>query len=191
MTIFSVCGNEIFIDQSYFSSLTIDDLNADQHLDVLIVYYSTSYTGLWLGDVRGNLTNEKIYALPENSYHYKSFIGDFNGDKRRSVLVLCYQKSRLMILLGFANEPCESEIVYSIHSNLTSVFLTNFNQDGRCDLFVELNNSAEAMKICMNDDGGAQVSSKLSTTGSASQSVSPSQQLMLMAIFALICLLCI
>lgn len=79
------------------------------------------------------------------------------------------------VILDDFSRPCiwiiGIGIVYPIDPNFYSKVLTEFHQNGRLDLFVELKNSPETMRTYMFDHDEAQVSSKLYTTSIASYSI--------------------
>lgn len=70
-------------------------------------------------------------------------VADFNGDDRLDVVISSFYTSIIGVFLGFGNGSFASQITFPAGSSPPGIVLGDFNGDGRPDLAMLLNGSAD------------------------------------------------
>lgn len=142
--IFLGYGDGTFRDQVTFStgagsspeSITVDDLNNDGRLDVVVANYGRDNMGVLLGNGDGTFQNQITYSTGIGSFSYRPVLSDFNNDGRLDIAVTNYQDGSISVLLGYINGTFFNMIKHVIADNSQphSIVAADFNNDGRIDI---------------------------------------------------------
>src|SRR6266542_2354884 len=133
----------------------VRDLNGDGKLDLAVVNRASADISVLLG--RGNGTFLDATNYPADADPVAIAIGDFNGDNKLDLAVansaLFSDPPSLSILLGNGNGTFKNATNYSAGTSPRSVIAGDFNGDGRFDLAVANDRSANVSVLSGRSDG--------------------------------------
>ncbi|UJR34157.1 hypothetical protein I4U23_021564 [Adineta vaga] len=118
--------------------LTIDDVNNDQQLDIIVANYGTNNIGIFLGFGNKTFSKQITYSTGSRTSPRSLAIGDLNNDRQKDIIVLLYRSNNLMIFLGYGNGSFGNSKTYSTgtSSNPISISLADMNNDHQLDVIV-------------------------------------------------------
>ena len=119
-------------------SLTVSDLNNDNHLDIAIANYGTDNIGILLGYGNGSFTSAETYTTLPQSNPSSLAVGDFNNDNHLDIVVANSGTGNVGIFLGYGNGTFFAQRTYSIGNNTHPQFVSvgDFNKDNELDIVV-------------------------------------------------------
>lgn len=155
--------NGSFYDQITFStgydsfpcSLAVDDLNNDNHLDVVVANYGTSNVGIFFGYGNGTFRSQQIHTTLPNSNPSSITIADFNDDNQLDIAVANNGTGNIIIFLNYGNESFIAQTPYSTGSNSHPQFITvgKFDEDDILDIVV-VDSENDRIHILLGYDNG-------------------------------------
>ncbi|WP_190761265.1 FG-GAP-like repeat-containing protein [Microcoleus sp. FACHB-68] len=148
--------------------VSVDDLNGDGILDLVIPNRATNNVSLLLGDGTGKFGTATNFNT--GLYAFASDIGDFNSDNIPDIAVANWGSSNVSILLGTGGGNFNPATNYSVGSSPWSVTTGDFNQDSYLD-FATANTSANTVSIVLGNGTGSFGSATNFAVGSTPQSV--------------------
>ena len=175
--IFFGYGNGTFAKQATFTSnsglepcfLTVDDLNNDTFLDILVGYCSSSQLGISLADRGETWTSEKLYSLGDGFSPSSIVVGDFNNDTRIDLIVTSLYNYFIDALMGHGDGTFSNPVLIynSSEDDYPSAAAKNdFNHDDRDDL-IFVNYKSSTIRILLGHDFGILTNQIVHSTGSA------------------------
>jgi hypothetical protein len=116
------------------SSVAIDDLNGDGHLDLAVANAGSNTVSVLLNDGNGNLSAATPYPTGANPGSVA--IGDLNGDGRADLAIANHDSNTVSVLLGNVGGGFQQQTQYPTGLGPSSVAIGDLNGDGRLDLAV-------------------------------------------------------
>ncbi|CAF3234253.1 unnamed protein product, partial [Rotaria sp. Silwood2] len=95
------------------TSVTVSDLNHDNHMDIVVANYDTDSVGILLGFGNGTFARQTTFPTGSGSSPISVAIADFNNDSQPDIAVANYHGHNIGILLGYDNGTFASQITYS------------------------------------------------------------------------------
>ncbi|CAF1296076.1 unnamed protein product [Adineta ricciae] len=138
--------NGIFINKytystapnSHPSSVTLGDVNQDNHLDILVCHYGLGSIGIFVN--RGDSTFASQILYPIDSQYRLQFItvGYIDTDQYLDVVIADSENDRIHILPGYDNASFGALTTYDFvtGSNPSFIAVVDFDKDNRSDLVV-------------------------------------------------------
>ncbi|HSR67022.1 MAG TPA: VCBS repeat-containing protein [Acidobacteriota bacterium] len=124
-------------------AIALGDLNGDGHLDLVTASEPSSPPGIFLGDGQGRF-NEHPNALSSLPQGAKNIVtADFNGDGFDDAAIANWSSSRILLLLGGAQEIVENRLQAA--PNPWGLSAADLNQDGRPDLLITSNTESRLL----------------------------------------------
>jgi hypothetical protein len=161
--VFLGLGNGTFTSQTTYSTgsgsyprgIAVADFNKDSHLDIVVITFTDSNIGIFLGFGNGTFSSQTTYSIDHNLGPNSVAVGDFNNDRRLDIAVTSYVNGSVGIFLGYGNGTFSSVITYLTGSNSepSSCAVADFNNDSRSDLVVA-NCATWNIGIFYGNDGG-------------------------------------
>ena len=137
-------GNGSFTNQIIFNmginshpySVTINDLNNDTHMDIVVACSGTNNIGLLLGFGNGTFSLSMKYSTGNNSSPRSVAIGDFDNDNKLDIAVDNYGTSSVGVFFGYGNGVFSDQMTFftSSGSNPYAMITGDFNNDTRLDI---------------------------------------------------------
>ncbi|CAF4099052.1 unnamed protein product, partial [Adineta steineri] len=144
--IFLGCGNGSFEEQIIYSTgetshpvaLCMNDLNNDEHLDIVVANSNTQSLGIFYGYSNGTFSSMILYDTGNYSWPNDVIIDDFNNDNNYDIAYVDYGTNNLGIFLGYGNKTFANVMIYSTRdgSRPLSLISGDFNKDNRIDIVV-------------------------------------------------------
>ncbi|MBW4682263.1 MAG: DUF4347 domain-containing protein [Microcoleus vaginatus WJT46-NPBG5] len=148
--------------------VSVDDLNGDGILDLVIPNRATDNVSILLGDGTGKFGTAT--NLNTGLYAFASDIGDFNRDNIPDIAVANWGDSNVSMLLGTGGGNFNPATNYSVGLSPWSVTTGDFNQDSYLD-FATANTDANTVSIVLGDGTGSFGAATDFAVGSRPQSV--------------------
>ncbi len=119
-------------------SITIDDFNEDNHLDIVVANSRTNTIGILFGFGNGTFQNQVIYPTGPGTSPYSVATGDFNQDTHVDLVVTYFDANQFCILLGFGNGTFQVQTPYPTGKFSKPYFVTvaDFNKDNCLDVAI-------------------------------------------------------
>ncbi|CAF1413812.1 unnamed protein product [Adineta steineri] len=120
------------------SSISINDLNQDEYLDIIIVNSGTNNIYIFIGYENGKFLLENIYSLSSQLNSQSIGIGDFNQDNQLDIVISNYDSNNIFILIGFGNGSFSSPSIFStgIISHPFQITINDFNKNNQSDIAI-------------------------------------------------------
>ncbi|CAF4278766.1 unnamed protein product, partial [Adineta steineri] len=144
--IFMGCGNGSFEEQIIYSTgetshpvaLCMNDLNNDEHLDIVVANSNTQSLGIFYGYSNGTFSSMILYDTGNYSWPNDVIIDDLNNDNNYDIAYVDYGTNNLGIFLGYGNKTFANVMIYSTRdgSRPLSLVSGDFNKDNRIDIVV-------------------------------------------------------
>ncbi|CAF4057546.1 unnamed protein product, partial [Rotaria sordida] len=143
-TLFTLCSTG---DKSHVSSVTVADLNNDNHLDFVVSNSATNNIGVFFGFGNGSFDKQLSYSTGLNSGPIWISVADFNNDGSFDLAVANPLTNNVGIFLGNRQGYFANQTIYltGLNSKPNSIAVGDFNKDNRLDIAVtnyESNNVA-------------------------------------------------
>jgi VCBS repeat-containing protein len=116
------------------SSVAIDDLNGDGHLDLAVANAGSNTISVFLGDGDGTFSAATPYPTGTNPLSVA--IGDLNGDGRLDLAIANHDSNTVSVLLGNVGGGFQEQTQFPTGLGPDSVAIGDLNGDGRLDLAV-------------------------------------------------------
>ncbi|CAF0742600.1 unnamed protein product [Adineta steineri] len=139
-------GNGTFATQVTFktginshpSSIAINDLNTDNHMDIVVVCSGTNNIAILLGLGNGTFTITKKYSTGNNSSPRSIVIGDFDNDNILDIAAVNYGTVSIGVFFGYGTGIVAEQMTFFTASdfNPQSIATGYFNNDTRLDIVV-------------------------------------------------------
>jgi hypothetical protein len=125
-------------ESSYVLSVTVDDFNKDNHLDIAFPDYGTSSICIVLGYENRTFGNLTKYSSGDNSRPSFLSTGDFNNDGHLDIAVANYGTNNIVIFLGFGDGTFTLFTASSTGdaSSPWMLAIADINKDNRLDMIV-------------------------------------------------------
>jgi hypothetical protein len=119
-------------------SIAIDDFNADNRSDIVIVNYDFNHVDIILNYRNYSFYSQTTYTTDSNSKPVSVVIADLNNDKQLDIIVGNYGNNAVDIFLGYGDGTFSSQEFYSTpdHFGPCSVAVGDFNNDSLPDIVV-------------------------------------------------------
>ena len=120
-------------------SVTINDLNADGNLDIVVANQGSGSIGVLLGYGNGTFSDPTMYSTGTGSSPSSVTVGDFNNDGRLDIAVANRDANNIGILLGYGNGTFGNQVIFptgsvALPSATVWVAVGDFNDDNRLDI---------------------------------------------------------
>ena len=117
-------------------SVSIDDFNNDDYMDIAIANSGTHNIGIFLGYGNISFSTQTTYSTGQHSSPYSLAIADFNRDTHLDIVVANYDSSNVGILLGYGNGSFQSQTMYHTGFYPYSVAVGDFDDDDTFDIII-------------------------------------------------------
>ena len=144
--IFFGYGNGTFANQITYattlysnpSSISLNDLNNDNQLDIVVANSGTGNIGVFLGYANGTFSPQVTYPIVKNSHPRYITIGDLNNDYELDIIVVDSANDQIHVLSGHGNGIFANITTYDgiPKSNPFWAAVADFNNDNRLDMAV-------------------------------------------------------
>ena len=153
-------------DESLQTSLGLGDFNNDGWLDIAITTFGTINIGIFLGYGNGEFQPLITYDTGYYSMPIALVIGDANNDGRLDIFVLDQFAETVCVFLGYGNGNLSPPTIHEIgdYSQVVSIIVTDFNNDGRLD-FAVAKLAAENVGVLFGWGNGTFHSERILSTG--------------------------
>jgi hypothetical protein len=117
-------------------ALTVDDINADDRLDVIVANQGTNNIGIFLGYGDGRFASVITFSTGIGSQPYSVAVADFNNDGQMDIVVVNVGSKNIGILYGYGNGTFSAIVIYQTEDNYSPVAVTvgDLNNDGLVDI---------------------------------------------------------
>ena len=132
-------------------SITTDDLNNDNQLDIVVANHGTGTIGIFFGHGNGSFLSQTIYSIGSNSKPQFVAVGDLNNDNKLDVIVVDSQNDQVHVFPGSGNESFPVIATYDTLSGSGPfcIAVADFNNNSQSDIAV-VNKDANNILILMN-----------------------------------------
>jgi hypothetical protein len=144
--VFRGYGNGSFTTQIIYSTnprskpcwISVNDLNKDGHLDIVVANSGTNTVGIFFGYGNENFALQKIYSLPPGSNLQSIIIADFNQDNLFDVAVSNSDNNSINVFIGYGNGSFATPTIHStgIDSNPLGMTAGDFDNNNQSDIAV-------------------------------------------------------
>lgn len=133
--------------QSHPNSVTVDDFNNDDHLDIAVTNSISDTFGILLGYGNGDFADQLTYFTGLNSLPSAIATDHFNNDTYLDIVVVNTVTDRICIFLGQGDGNFIPMTNYStgMRSIPVSIVAKDMNRDGHADLVVANRGSNEVL----------------------------------------------
>lgn len=149
--------------------VAVDDVNNDNHMDIIVANYGTHTIGIFLGFGNGSFTTPQL--LSTGIARPLSFVlGHLDSDDRLDLVVVNYGTQSIDVFLGFGNGSFASPINYWTGDDSLpwSIALADFNGDRFLDIVVA-NYGTNCIGVFLGHGNGTFVKQKSYPTGLGSR----------------------
>ena len=153
------------------NGIAVGDFNEDGRPDLAVTSFGSNSVMIFQGNGDGTFT--QAAKLPTGNGPKAAVIGDFNGDGHLDLAIANSISGTLTIFSGTGKGTfgAPATVPVSLHNELQSMVVGDFNQDGKLDLAVTVYNNAEALILLGNGNGTFTLQATPLKTGSAPQSI--------------------
>ncbi|CAF4701818.1 unnamed protein product [Rotaria sp. Silwood1] len=123
---------------SYPQYVITDDINKDDHLDIVTVNSKSNSISVIMGHGNGTFDIPKVYSTGENSYPLAIVVDDFNKDNRSDLIIANAGTDSIGVLIGFHYVSFQSQKTYSGDNTRVPqhIVTSDFNNDKYPDLAI-------------------------------------------------------
>lgn len=131
--------------------IALGDVDGDGYLD-LIGAFANKASISWGSDGTNFETPFYIEETPEGEELRPNRVatGDFNGDERDDVLVLCQKTSRIYLYISLGERKFAGPYTFTAATEPSDIQMTDINQDGCMDLAVS-NEKSRSISLLINE----------------------------------------
>ncbi|CAF4839652.1 unnamed protein product [Rotaria sp. Silwood1] len=116
-------------------SATVNDLNNDTRLDIIVANSGTDTVGIFFGSEDGTFQPQVSYSTGSGSQPYYVIVGDFNNDNRQDIVTANHGTNSIGILVGHGNGNFASVCFVSLDSSRpVSATAADLNNDMNLDI---------------------------------------------------------
>jgi hypothetical protein len=176
--IFLGCGNGSFglpatfstENNSYPSSIAVDDFNSDRLIDLAVANYGGNNVGILLGYGDGSFREQIKFPTGNGSHPQSVAAGDFNNDSLLDIAVANSDRDNVGIFLGYGNGSfrVQTNLSSGNGSGPQSVAVGDFNDDSLLDIAVANANSDNVGLFLGYGNGTFRVQTTFSTGNGSS-----------------------
>ena len=155
---------------SYGTFVATGDFNNDHQIDLVALDFYEHNAEVLLNRGSGYFeVSTRFSTGPVGSTPSSLALADFNNDTRLDMVIVDYEKDRLLVFLGHNNGTFREYIIYPlpIYTRPNSVVAGDFNHDGWMDLAVTYEN-AHNVSVWLGVANGTFLSPTLFSTGTDS-----------------------
>ncbi|CAF1202596.1 unnamed protein product [Adineta steineri] len=171
-------GNSTFMEQITFdmtsnshpSSITINDFNGDNYIDIAVTNYGTQNLGMLLGNGNGSFAIQSIYLDDVLFSPIAIASGNFDNDNRSEVVVAYDGSDNIDIFFSYNTGSFTNQTTYPTGSLPYAVAVGDFNNDTHLDVVVA-NANANNVSILLGYGNGSFTSQVTYATGSFPESL--------------------
>ncbi|CAF1411807.1 unnamed protein product [Adineta ricciae] len=151
-------------------SFTIEDINNDKQLDLIVANSKSNRIDIFLGYGNGNLTFDRSYSTGINSQPIFVVINDSNNDNQSDIIVMNFQGKNIQIFLRNDENTLSHGFTYSteVASGPSYVAVGDLKND-RYLVVVVANYATNNISIFLGDGDGRFSSQQTYSTGRNSQ----------------------
>ncbi|CAF1085715.1 unnamed protein product [Adineta ricciae] len=139
--------------ESYPVDITLNDLNNDSNLDIIVVNYNQNNVGIFYGYGNGSVANQITISTGSQSYPNAARVGDFNNDKKLDIVTVNHGTYTISILLNYGNNSFSNPTTYNTQNEPISLAIGDFNNDNNSDIVVANLNSDSVSVYLGKGDG--------------------------------------
>jgi hypothetical protein len=120
------------------NGIAIDDINHDNHLDIVVVNRKASNIGVFLGEGYGNFSKQVTFSTGNGSTPAGLALGDLNNDNFLDVVVTDHENDKLHVFFGRGDGTFLQKLTLFTgnYSGPYLVLIKDFNSDNRSDIAV-------------------------------------------------------
>lgn len=120
------------------NGISINDINQDNHLDIIVVNRRGSNIGVFFGDGHGNFSTQMNFSTGSNSTPAGLALHDLNNDQFLDIVVTDHENDKLYVFFGTSNGQFNKKYTFFTgnYSGPYLVLINDFNNDNRSDIAV-------------------------------------------------------
>ncbi|CAF0744124.1 unnamed protein product [Rotaria sp. Silwood1] len=120
------------------SSITVGDLNNDNHLDILVTNSANGTIGIFLGYENGTFAIQNIFSISSKCRPHYISVGYFDEDNQLDVAVVDSENDQVHILLQYDNRTFATTTTYDGINGSHPLFIAvaDFNDDNQSDIVI-------------------------------------------------------
>ena len=120
------------------NGIAINDINQDNHLDIIVVNRKNSNIGVFLGEGNGTFSKQRTFSTGYNSTPAGLALNDLNGDQFLDIVVTDHENDKLHVFFGMGDGQFDSKYTFFTgnYSGPYLVVINDFNKDNRSDIAV-------------------------------------------------------
>ncbi|CAF0961466.1 unnamed protein product [Adineta steineri] len=132
-------------------SITVSDINKDNHLDIIVANTGLNNVGIFLGYGNGTFASQMTLFTGNGSNPHYVLVTYFNNDQFEDILVANSGNDTVGIWTGIGNGSFNSMRTFSTGygSHPQCISIGDFNHDNRTDIIVA-NNNSDSVGILLN-----------------------------------------
>ncbi|CAF3699203.1 unnamed protein product [Rotaria sp. Silwood1] len=118
--------------------ISVNDMNNDGILDIIVAYFRGDNVGILLGSEDGTFGNQIILPTGSNSGPISIAIADFNNNNGMDIAVANYFSKNIFIFFGYGNGTfsLETMIFETSYSSLVAIVAADINNDTVFDILI-------------------------------------------------------
>ena len=116
-------------------SISVIDVNDDNHSDIIVINYYDRNIGIFLGYGNGTFDEQKTFFTGGGIYPCYMTLDDLNNDSKQDIVFSTTGKT-IGIMYGYGNGSFREKIKYKAESieTISPVIIKDFNNDGHLDI---------------------------------------------------------
>ena len=125
---------------SYPISIALADLNADSHLDIIVVNSGANNFGVFMGCGNRTFEAQRTYTTGSASEPRSVQVADFNNDQISDIAITLFAENEVVLFFGHEDGALQRARTYSTGflSHPSGIAVADFNNDTQLDIVVAL-----------------------------------------------------